>query len=214
MKNYRVIALAFCLFSGMSFNLSASTDTLAGELALQWAKITYDSAPGQAKAALKKLYGTARSQVTIHKDNEEVLGWAGIITASYAGAKGGLGALKLAKEARGYLESAIEINPEALDGGARSSLGVLYYQVPPWPVGFGNIKRAEKLLAESYQKHPANMDVLYFYADFLQRQKRYEGAKNLLQKAQTLPVRPYRVLADTGRQKQIAQKLLNIDAKT
>ena len=49
----------------------------------------------------------------------EALIWEGIIESSYAGAKGGLGALGLAKEARGNLEAALEDRP---DGARRLRL--------------------------------------------------------------------------------------------
>lgn len=192
-------------------SVNAANDPIAVSLSEQWAKITYTQPENRRIQSYKKLYEEVRALEAQHPNNEEVLSWAGIITASYAGAKGGLGGLKLAKQARDYLQAAIDINPEVLHGGARTSLGVLYYQVPPWPVGFGNVNRAEKLLSESYQKHSSNMDVLFFYADFLHRQKRIEAARSILQKARSLPARPGRELLDSGRQRQIERKLAIID---
>ena len=57
---------------------------------------------------------------------------------AWAGAKGGLSALNLVKQAKGLYESALKLQPDALDGSAYNSLGVLYYKVPGWPVGFGD----------------------------------------------------------------------------
>ena len=34
------------------------------------------------------------------------------------------------------------IDPKALDGSAYASLGSLFYQVPGWPIGFGDDKKA------------------------------------------------------------------------
>lgn len=212
MKKHFLIPVFITLISTLLASAHAATDPVAAELSSQWAQITYQQPQPKQKQLLKPLYLRAQQTAGQHSGNAEVLSWAGIITASYAGAKGGLGALKLAREAREYLQAAIEIDPEALNGGARTSLGVLYYQVPPWPVGFGNTNRAEKLLAESYRKHPSNLDVLFFYADFLHRQKRFDGARKILQKAQALSVRPHREVADRGRHQQVAEKLAAINA--
>ena len=212
MKKLLIIPTLIALWTTLLPAASAATDPLAVSLSERWAQITYQQPKQQHKQLLNPLYIEARTTAATHSNNAEVLSWAGIITASYAGAKGGLGALKLAKEARSQLQAALEIDPEALNGGARTSLGVLYYQVPPWPVGFGNVNRAEKLLAESYEKHPSNLDVVYFYADFLHSQKRMKGARTLLHKARALSVRAHREVADTGRQHQVTQKLALIDA--
>ncbi len=67
---------------------------------------------------------------TKYADRAEPEIWYGIIVASYAGAKGGLGALSLAKDAKQALEHALAIDPKALAGSAYTSLGSLYYQVP------------------------------------------------------------------------------------
>ncbi len=50
--------------------------------------------------------------------------------STYAGAKGGLGALSLAKKSRAVLESALMIDDQALQGSAYTSLGALYAKVP------------------------------------------------------------------------------------
>ena len=84
----------------------------------------------------------------------EALIWEGIIESSYAGAKGGLGALSLCKEARGNLEAALKLDPKALDGSAYTSLGTLYYKVPGFPVGFGDDDKAGKLLQKALEAEP------------------------------------------------------------
>jgi len=63
-------------------------------------------------------------------DRAEPLIWEGIVVSSLAGAKGGLGALSLAKQAKTLYEGALKLQPEALEGSAYNSLGVLYYKVP------------------------------------------------------------------------------------
>ena len=41
---------------------------------------------------------------------------------------------------------ALAIDPKALAGSAYTSLGSLYYQVPGWPIGFGDDKKAREML--------------------------------------------------------------------
>ncbi|MFW5386410.1 MULTISPECIES: hypothetical protein [unclassified Yersinia (in: enterobacteria)] len=51
--------------------------------------------------------------------------------------------MDLVKDAKVKLELAIKLDANALDGSAYTSLGTLYYQVPGWPIGFGDKKQAE-----------------------------------------------------------------------
>jgi len=130
--------------------------------------------------------------------------WEAIIESSYAGAKGGLGALGLCKEARGNLEAALKLNPNALDGSAYTSLGTLYYKVPGFPVGFGDHDKARKLLKKALEINPNGIDPNYFYAEFLYEEGEYAQALQYLDKAAKAAPRPGRELADKGRRAEIA----------
>jgi hypothetical protein len=55
------------------------------------------------------------------------------------------------------------IDPRALQGSAYTSLGSLYYQVPGWPIGFGDDKRAEAMLLKALEINPDGIDPNYFY---------------------------------------------------
>ena len=134
--------------------------------------------------------------------------WQGIILSSWAGAEGGLGALGKVKEARAELEQALALEPDALQGSAYTSLGALYYQVPGWPIGFGDEAKAGELLQKALTLNPDGIDSNYFWADYLIGQKRYAEARTALLKAQAAPPRPGRELADKGRQQEI-RELLN-----
>lgn len=210
-KKVVVVASLLVVCSSSSIAQQIAADHAYQSLALEWSEVTYATPEKQHETLLEELYLRARVQLRDTPDSPELLTWAGIITASYAGAKGGLGALKLVKEARQYLETAMRIDPEALQGGARTSLGVLYAQVPPWPVSFGNSMKAEALLKESYQKHGDNLDVLFFYADFLLDSKNYSHAREVFTAAARLPEREQRPVADAGRRKQIQERLDRIE---
>ena len=102
------------------------------------------------------------------------------------------------------LEQAIALDATALQGSAYTSLGVLYYKVPGWPVGFGSDKKARKLLTKALELNPQGIDPNYFYAEFLTEERDYKAAMRYLQIAKQAPARPERPLADSGRQQEIA----------
>ena len=125
--------------------------------------------------------------------------WQGIVLSTWAGAKGGLGALGLAKRARQPLEAALKIDPTALDGSAYTSLGSLYSKVPGFPAGFGDDDKAEQLLQAALKVSPDGIDPNYFYGEFLVDEDRYAEAVTYLTRALAAPPRPNRELADKGR---------------
>ena len=92
--------------------------------------------------------------------------WEGIVTSEEAGMAGTLSAMGYAKSAKAILEAAYQKDPAALDAGAPTSLGVLYYRVPGFPFGFGDNEKARQLLAQAVSLAPNGMDANYFYADF------------------------------------------------
>ena len=105
------------------------------------------------------------------------------------------------------------IDPQALAGSAYTSLGSLYYQVPGWPIGFGDDEKAEKMLTQALAINPDGLDPNYFYGDFLQRQKRYEEARAALEKALAAKDRPGRELADNGRRAEATALLQQVESK-
>jgi tetratricopeptide (TPR) repeat protein len=185
-------------------------------LALQqaWAKANYDTPEGDARVqAFEQLERRAESFTRAHPGRAEALIWEGIIESSYAGAKGGLGALSLAKEARDNLEAAIKLDPRALDGSAYTSLGTLYYKVPGFPLGFGDRKKAAELLQQALQLNPDGIDPNYFYGELLYEQGRYQESLEHLEKAAKARPRPGRELADHGRHAEIRSLSDRVRAK-
>ncbi|MBK8163643.1 MAG: hypothetical protein IPK65_11055 [Gammaproteobacteria bacterium] len=190
--------------------LAQDDDVLAQDIRqLQdgWAVANYQTPEKQRDDAFKQLTGTADQVVARHEGRAEPLIWKAIILSSHAGAVGGLGALGKVKEARRLLERAESINPEALNGSVYTSLGSLYYQVPGWPVGFGNDEQAEKYLKKALSVNPDGIDPNYFYGDYLLEQKRYEEAARYLEKALQAPDRPFRASADQGRRDEARARL-------
>jgi tetratricopeptide (TPR) repeat protein len=194
---------------------TGSEASTAGEpayLALQrqWEQARYATAENQRIAALENVAAQARAAAKAHPEDAAILTWEGIILASLAGEKGGLGALSLCKEARRELDRALAIEPRVLDGSAYTTLGSLYYQVPGWPIGFGDEKKARALLTQALEIDPHGIDANYFYGDFLREQGEYDAAIIALERALAAPARPARPLADQGRRIEIERVLAQV----
>ncbi len=78
----------------------------------------------------------------------------------------------------------------ALNGSAHTSLGSLYYQVPGWPVAFGDNDEAAKHLARALQINPNGIDPNFFYGDFLAETDHKDAAKAYFEHALMLQIVP------------------------
>lgn len=203
----RSLLLALLLASGGAL---ADLDSDIRQLQTRWAEVSYELNGKTRLTAFEQLTSDADQVIARHPDRAEGWIWRGIIHSTHAGAKGGLGALSLAKAARADLEKALAIDDLALDGSAYTSLGTLYFNVPGWPVGFGDDDKAEELLTKALAIDPDGIDANYFYGDFLLREKRYGEAEQYLRKAQQAKPRPGRSLADGGRHREIATALAKV----
>lgn len=123
----RVALLASLLASGL---IHAGIPEDLASVQSGWAVATYKNTGERKVAALEGLMARSDAQVRQHPDSAELLIWNGIVKSSLAGAKGGLGALGLAKAAKKSLDQAISINGQALDGSEYTSMGTLYAKVP------------------------------------------------------------------------------------
>lgn len=173
-----------------------------------WADIKYSSAGKESKlAALDTIEKEAASLISENPTRAEPKIWDAIILSTQAGIIKGVSALPKVKQAKALLEDALRIDDRALDGSAHTSLGSLYYQVPGWPIGFGDSKKAEEHLKAALAINPDGIDPNFFYGDFLIKEKRYTQAMTVLEHAQAAPPREGRATADAGRQREIAQAL-------
>ncbi|UNP87694.1 tetratricopeptide repeat protein [Aeromonas encheleia] len=189
--------------------LAQAADTLPN-IQQQWAHCQYQQTGKAKESCLEQLSGQADQASAKEAFRTDLLIWSAIVKSTWAGAKGGLGALGLVKEAKAKLEIAIKQDPRALEGSAYTSLGSLYYQVPGWPVGFGDDEKAEQLLKQALAINPTGIDPNYFYGDFLLDQGRKAEARAYLDKALAAPSRPGREVADEGRRGEIRERLAKL----
>ena len=185
----------------------AGVDESVAKLQTEWEQIKYRQPADKQEKAYEALTKDAAAVRAEHPDRSEADIWYAIALASQAGAKGGLGALSLAKEARTVLEQSLARNPEALNGSAYVTLSSLYCQVPGWPIGFGDKDKAKELLLKALAINPQGIDPNFFYAEYLVETKQREKAVAYLERALQAPARPGRQIADTGRREEVRQLL-------
>jgi len=209
--HWKVIPTLLLVLASMTAR--ADLDSDIAHLQQRWAEVNYQLEGKTQLSEFARLVEEAGQTIAMYPDAAEGWIWSGIIKSTYAGAKGGLGALSLAKESRADLEKALSLDDKALDGSAYTSLGTLYYSVPGWPVGFGDDDKAEELLKKALALKPDGIDQNYFYGSYLISEKRYAEARRYLEKARKAPPRPGRQLADEGRQKEILSAMADIANK-
>lgn len=203
--------------------LSVSGSAFAGmnediiQLQKSWEKLKYQTPAASQEKGFEQLLEQSKTVTAQYPDQAEPLVWQGIIEATFAGVRNGisgqLAALSLVKNAKSSLDAAIKINPNALHGSAYTSLGSLYYQVPSWPISFGDNKKAKEYLSKGLELNPDGIDSNYFYGDFLYKTGDMVNAEKVLQKALQAPAREGREIADEGRKKEINDLLKKIADK-
>lgn len=188
-----------------------SFDAQLADIQQRWAVANYEiKQPKDKLQALETLSSDAHRFSQAHPDRAEPLIWEGIVLSTCAGAKGGLGALGLAKKSRSVLEAALKIDDKALDGSAYTSLGVLYSKVPGFPLGFGNDDTAQDLLVKALTINPYGIDPNYFYAQYLCDHNECRDAKRYLERALQAPPRPGREMADQGRHREVLELMAKV----
>ena len=199
-KTFSSLVLALLFSSPL---LAVTPDEVIRPVQDQWAEIKYRVAEKQQADRYEQLAQKSRQLVDANPGMAEVLVWDGIVLSSEAGARGGLGALSLAKDARQRFEEALKINDKALQGSAYTSLATLYAKVPGWPIGFGDKEKAESYFKKSLAINPDGIDPNFFYAEYLAERDRNAEARQFLEKALKAAPRPGRELADKGRREEI-----------
>ena len=206
-----LVALSVC--AQASDNLSLKSELL--RLAHDWehVKLQISDRDDQERqmASLAQRAGKIAKQ---YENIPDPIVWVGIITseqASLASENGSpIKALQFAKRARDILEKVEKTNPETMDAGAPTTLGVLYDRVPGFPTGFGDTARARYYLQEAIKSAPNGLDANFFYGDFLFKLGERSEAAKILERALTLPELLNRPLWDRSLRAAIRQTLSEI----
>ena len=184
------------------------------QIQLEWETAKFTIPEGDKQTERMNALGIkADAMAAKHSDRVEVLIWDGIITSERASMVNPISALSLATRARDILEKAYKMDPTALDAGAPTSLGVLYYRVPGFPLAFGDNDKARRLLEQATAGAPTGLDAWYFYGDYLFSQGQNAKARDAFSHALATPVHPDRPLWDKNRRLVIHEKLDEIGAE-
>lgn len=208
------LTLITFLFAGNAF---AGMDEDLVQLQKSWEKLKYQTPLAQQEKGFEELLTQSQKITSQYPGHAEPLIWEGIIEGTFAGVRNGISgqiaALSLVKSAKKSFDEAIKLNPNALHGSAYTSLGSLYYQVPPWPIAFGDNEKAKELLLKGLELNPDGIDANYFYGDYLFKRGDLTKAEQVLKKALQAPPREGREGADEGRKKEINELLKKIAEK-
>jgi len=200
-----VVISMLLIATGISGTGQASTATLpeVRQIQLEWSKLYFlEEFAHKNYKALQTLARKANRFSQANPQSAEALTWDAIVLSTLAEKKGGIGALSLVKEAKKKLEAAEKIDPTVLGGSVYASLATLYWKVPGWPIGFGSDSKAEQYFKKALRLNPDQLDVNYFYADYLADNNEIELALQHLDKAINAPKLEGRPVADKGRRAQ------------
>lgn len=175
-----------------------------------WERVVTEQPEGERGDGLKALAGQAERLVEEHPDAAVPLVWQGIIEASWARERSGLGALSSAKSARAALERAVELDPQGHNGSAYVTLGALYDRVPGGLLGFGDSATAERMFQQALAIRPDGIDVNFYYAAFLKEEGRLGEAREHAGRAVEGQARPGRSASDEALRDEARELLASL----
>lgn len=209
----KTIILALLVFAAPVAAATALDDGV-GQLEAHWAQANY-SITGKAAqaAAFDQVVSEAETLAAHYPASAEPLVWKAVAETAKAGVVGGLAGFKLVQAARTTLEAAEKIDPNAANGLGLSELGTLYYQVPGFPIAFGDRAKAGRYIKRALQVAPDSIAVNLAYADYLATGKEPFRALDILRSLLRLKPRHSQVLADNGRRAEALALLALVQSK-
>ncbi len=195
----------------------AGVDEDVFQLKKTWEQLKYKTPLSEQEKGFELLLNQSEKVTAKYPGKAEPLVWQGIIEGTFAGVRNGirgqLAALSLVKDAKQHFEQAILIDSQGSNGAAYTSLGSLYYQVPPWPIAYGDNDKAKNMLLKGLEINPDGIDANYFYGEFLFKTGELNKATEVLKKGLLAEPREGREIADEGRKKEINDLLKKIADK-
>lgn len=208
----RAAAVAAMMLAGVAHaGNDPAMDAQVKRINDEWARIKYQvSGRSRQYQQLDKLAVQAAQVVAKYPGRAEPLLWQGIVTSEEAAQASTFKQLGLAAAARDILLKAYKIDPLAGKGGVAMSLGVLYYKVPGWPIGFGDAKKAKAYLNQGLVVDPLSLDTNWFFGDYWATKGDKVRARAFFEKALAAPVDPDRPVWDAGRRAEVRTALAKL----
>ena len=217
MNLVKKIVISLFVFSMFLQSAIAGVDEDVFQLKKTWEQLKYKTPLSEQEKGFEALLVQSEKVTAQYPDKAEPLVWQGIIEGTFAGVRNGirgqLAALSLVKDAKQHFEQAIKIDARGSNGSAFTSLGSLYYQVPPWPIAYGDNDLAREMLVKGLEINPDGFDANYFYGEFLFKRGELNKATEALKKGLLASPREGREVADEGRKKEINDLLKKIADK-
>ena len=183
------------------------------EIENRWAEATYQTTGREKNEALEELLNDVRVFAERHSNRPEAAAWHGIIARECIKNRGRSRSAKLRREAREALLKAESLDPLVLDGLIYANLGALYSQTPQGFGGKGGNVKGIGYMWRAIVVDPDGLDSNYLYAELLVDEQRLEEAREILQRASTIPARPDHLRADRGRREQILALLERVETR-
>jgi tetratricopeptide (TPR) repeat protein len=216
----QIISFVFIVASLGDRSWAATSDNPAMDADLirvgeEWARIKYlVPDKNEQLEQIDKLSNQAAGIARRYPGRAEPLLWEGIVASEEAAMAHLFDRMGYAKTARKLFEQAEAIDPTADNGGVQLSLGVIYYRVPGFPIGFGDDTKARQYLEKALAMDPNGLDTAYFYGDFLIKKAEQRKAQEVLAHGLAAPVTANRPIWDKGRRGEIQALLAKIDKET
>ena len=207
MKKSLLILLAILGVNLNSANANPNLNKTISELRYEVTAIEF-TAKDKLKTS-REILEKAKNLTKENPTNSDAYLWYGIalsVNAKHEKAESLSTALEVIREAKDNLEKSIELNPEAEEGRAYSTLGMIYAKAPVWPISFGSNSKAEENFKKAIAIGPNNMDNNYRWGEFLMKQGEVEEGKKYLTKALNMPNRKSR--KEDAFKKQDIKKIL------
>ncbi|MBY0508784.1 MAG: hypothetical protein K2P94_01405 [Rhodospirillaceae bacterium] len=201
-----VMSAALLALSAPAF----ADDVTAAVLALEnrWVDIRYHTPDKTRKIEGGRVLAEDAAKLAAqHPGRAEPLVWQAMGLLIEGEVTRDLGSLKTVERAKALLEKAEALDPAGVNGLVHTTLGTLYYEVPGWPIAFGDNKKATAYLKKALEIDPEGMDSNYFYGDYLLQRGRGREGLPYLEKAIQAPLRPGHEAADKFRKLDIQEAL-------
>jgi tetratricopeptide (TPR) repeat protein len=175
-------------------------------IAAAWAELKYQAADDpQRRARTLALERETAGLLAASPSSPDLMYWRANVLCFAAELAHSTKSLAMVREARDLLLKAEQLQPQS--SAIKSSLGSIYYEVPGWPISFGNNGKAQRYLAQAVALDPDGMDANFFMGDFLLQRGKAAQALPYLEKAASAGARlPASVLVD-GRRREIDEAL-------
>ncbi len=201
--------LGFVIGFGLMATVAAAAPPTVDELAAAWALVKYGPPDAPDRRTVAEAIERDATALVAREDTAATRVWLANALCLTAEILHSTASLAKVREARDVLLVAERASPE--NPAVLVLLGSLYYDVPGWPIGFGDRKKAQAYLSRAIAADPAGRDTNYFMGDFLLTVGRAGEARAFLEKALAAPQQ--NDPGDPGRRREIREALAKANAK-